>query len=83
MSLVGPGCVKTLRACRPDCWRGDAGKGLTDRGGKFSSIEPCGALMTSSGHLHGLIWARQDAPQARMAAINPQTQKICITRFML
>jgi hypothetical protein len=39
--------------------------------------------MTSCGHLRGLIWARQDAPQARMAAISPQTPRICITRFRL
>jgi hypothetical protein len=34
---------------RPDCWRGDAGKDLTDRRGEFSSIEPCEALMASYG----------------------------------
>jgi hypothetical protein len=42
---------------------------------------PSKAMMMSMVICTGRIWARQDAPQARMAAINPQTPRICITRF--
>ena len=41
--IGGSRLCENARACRPDCWRGDAVKGLTDRGGEFSSIEPCEA----------------------------------------
>jgi hypothetical protein len=79
----GPGCVKTGANGAPIACAATLGEDLADQRGAISRIELCAPLMGSWGHLHGLIWACQDAPHARMAATNPPTPRICMTRFML